>query len=234
MSPRNRTIGQYTDDESTADGTPADLPSLNEYPDVRGEHGRLVGLLASRKLVYHRAPCELLLFDPSDFSSTGDLTQVGQENTGGFGTRDFEEFRSELQQRTWLATTSYAEVLLGGVDAARYPRDLPSPADQQSPERAGEWLLGVDAFGLGHYEVHEVDIPYIRRYAPWKESEIIRWEPQYGGYVTPKDGLANRSIAHYLVTVEVEAHGWNFLSEYGQSLVDSYLQELAPVRELLE
>ena len=233
MSPKVTNLNQFGGDQAGSD-TPADLPSLAEFPAEQGDHERLVGLQMDRRLVYHRASHELHIYDPSDYEVTGNLEKVDQANTGGFGTRRFEEFRDNLQRRDWLATTAYGDVFIGDVDTARYPPNLPSDADQGQDDRPGERLIGVDAWGLGHYEVYEVDIPYIRRYAPFGERGIIRWEPNYGGYVTPEDGLAHRRIAHYIVTTEVECQGWELLSEYGQSLVDGYLDELAPVRELVE
>lgn len=233
MSPEINTLGQFGNGKPTG-GTPADLPELDAFPLEIDGHKRLVGLQADRTLVYHRPECELHIYDPSDFESGGELAELERANTSSFSTHQFDSFRSEMQDRDWFATTDYAGALLGDVDIARYPVSLPSEADQQSNDRPGERLLGIDAWGLGHYEVHEVDVPFIRRYAPFKSSEIIRWEPMYEGYVTPDTGLAHRHIAHYIVTTAVEQQGWEFLSEYGQSLASDYLAELEPVRELLE
>ena len=233
MSPQINTLDQFGHGEP-GEGTPADLPELEAFPLEIDGHKRLVGLQADRTLVYHRPDCELYIYDPSDFESTGELAELERTNTSSFSAHEFGPFRTEMQERDWFATTDYAGALLEDVDIGRYPLSLPSGADQQPDDRPGERLLGIDAWGLGHYEVHEVDVPFIRRYAPFKSSEIIRWEPKYEGYITPDTGLAHRHIAHYIVTTAVEQQGWEFLSEYGQSLAADYLAELEPVRELIE
>lgn len=233
METQLNTLSQFGND-STGDGTPADLPAFSDFPLTYNNGERLIGLRSDRLLVYHQPDVELYVYDPSEFDTTGELTQVEHSNTSSFGPHQFEEFRTALQDRDWFATTAYAEVFLGGVDVARFPQTLPSEGDQQSDGRAEERLLGVDTWGFAHYEVPHADIPFIRRYVPFKDSEILRWEPKYNGYVTPEDGLDHRRIGHYLATTAVEGQGWKSLSDYGRSLAQDYLDALSPLRELVE
>lgn len=231
---RTRTLGDF----GTADGgdgrptTPADLPGLDEFPSVKSNHERLLGVSADRTVLYHRPSHELWEYDAEVLATTGEFDVVDQSNTA-MGTPEFEEFAEQVQEVEWVATTPYSDLFFGETYPDRHPEELPAPIDQSGDDRAGERLLGVDSRGVGHYEVHEVDIPYIRRYVPFNDIEIINWDPNYYGYVTPERGLAKRRIAQYILTTKVECHGWMRLSEYGQSLAGALLEELRPVYDLL-
>lgn len=232
---RTRTLGDFGDDTEQQDSpqTPADLPPLKEFPSVRGNHERLLGVTIDRTVLYHRPSHELWEYDAEAYAASGDFDVVSQSNTA-LATPEFTEFRAQVQEIDWLATTPYSDLFFGEAHPERYPEELPAAIDQDDADRAGERLLGVDSRGIGHYEVYEVDIPYIRRYVPFGDTEIIRWDPAHYGYETPDRGLAQRRIAQYIVTTEVECHGWQTLSEYGESLVEAYLSELKPVRGLLD
>jgi len=232
---RTRTLGDFgtNGEQDGPPSTPADLPDLDEIPAVRSNHERLLGVSTDRTVLYHRPSHELWEYDADIFAETGEFEVVEQSNTA-MGTPEFEEFADQIREIDWLATTQYSDIFFGETHPDRYPEELPAPIDQGEDDRAGERLLGVDSRGIGHYEVYEVDIPYIRRYVPFRGDEIVHWDPNYYGYVTPERGLAQRRIAQYIITTEVECHGWMRLSEYGQSLTAALLEELAPVYELLE
>jgi hypothetical protein len=232
---RTRTLGDFGADaeQSGQPTTPADLPSLDKFPSVKTNHERLLGISTDRTVLYHRPSHELWEYDADAFAETGEFEIVEQSNTA-MGTPEFREFTDQIQEIDWLATSQYSDIFFGEADTDRYPEELPAPIDQGEDDRAGERLLGVDSRGIGHYEVYEVDIPYIRRYVPFRDNEIISWDPNYHGYVTPERGLAQRRIAQYIITTEIECHGWTRLSEYGQTLTVALLDEFSPVYELVE